>query len=76
MSIAFNNYFTSIAKKTNPTIKFSPKHYTDYLSYTNANAFFLTPTIFFSMVDSDNAISREATMNETTVLQLSAVVGN
>ena len=39
----FNNYFTSIAEKTN-SIKFSPKHYTDYVSYTNTNTFFLTPT--------------------------------
>ena len=29
MSNAFNNYFTSTAKKTNSNIKFSPKHYTD-----------------------------------------------
>ena len=33
-------------------------------------------SIFFSTFGSDNAISREATMNETTALQLSAVVGN
>ena len=44
MSNVFNNYFTSIAKKTNSNIKFSPKHCTDYLSYTNTNTFFLTPT--------------------------------
>ena len=44
MSNVFNNYFTSIAKKTNFNIKFSPKHYTDYLSYPNTNTFFLTPT--------------------------------
>ena len=44
MSNDFNNYFTSIAKKTNSNIKFSPKDYTDYLSYTNTNTFFLTPT--------------------------------
>ena len=44
MSNVFNNYFTSIAKKTNSNIKFSPKHYTDYLSYSNTNTFFLTPT--------------------------------
>ena len=44
MSNVFNNYFTSTAKKTNSNIKFSPKHYTDYLSYTNTNTFFLTPT--------------------------------
>ena len=37
-------YSTSIAKKTNSNIKFSPKHYTDYLYYTNTNTFFLTPT--------------------------------
>ena len=44
MSNAFNNYFTSIAEKTKSNIKFSPKHYTDYLSSTNTNTFFLTPT--------------------------------
>ena len=44
MSNVFNNYFTSVAKKTNSNIKFSPKHYTDYLSYTNINNFFSTPT--------------------------------
>ena len=44
MSNVFNNYFTSIAKKTNSNTKFSPKHYTDYLSYTNTNTFILTPT--------------------------------
>ena len=44
MSNVFNNYFTSIAKKTNSNIKFSPKHYTDCLSHPNTNTFFLTPT--------------------------------
>ena len=33
MSNVLNNYFTFIAKKTNSNIKFSPKHYKDYLSY-------------------------------------------
>ena len=36
--------FTSVAKKTNSNIKFSPKHYTNYLSYSNTDTFFLTPT--------------------------------
>ena len=44
MSNVFNNYFTSIAVETKSNIKFSPKHYTDYLSSTNTNTFFLTPT--------------------------------
>ena len=44
MSNIFNDYFTSIAKKTNSNIKFSPRHYSDYLSHTNTNTFFLTPT--------------------------------
>ena len=44
MSNILNNYFASIAKKTNSNIKFSLKHYTDYLSYTSTNTFFLTPT--------------------------------
>ena len=43
MSNVFNNYFSSIAEKTKSNIKFSPKHYTDYLSSTNTNTFFLTP---------------------------------
>ena len=41
MSNVFNNYFTSVAKKTNSNIKFS---HTEYLSYSNTNTFFLTPT--------------------------------
>ena len=44
MSNVLNNYFTFIAKKTNSNIKFSPKHYKDYLSYWKTNTFFLTPT--------------------------------
>ena len=44
MSNVFNNYFTSVAKKTNSNTKLSLKHYTDYLSYRNTNTFFLTPT--------------------------------
>ena len=44
MSNVLNNYFFSIAEKTKSNIKFSPKHYTDYLSSTNTNTFFLTPT--------------------------------
>ena len=44
MSNVFNNSFTSIAKKINSNTKFSPKHYTGYLSYWNTNTFFLTPT--------------------------------
>ena len=44
MSNFFNNYFTSIAEKTKSNIRFSPKHYADYLSSTYTNTFFLTPT--------------------------------
>ena len=44
MSNVFNNYFTSIAEKTKSNIKFSSKHYKDYLSNTNTDMFFLTPT--------------------------------
>ena len=44
MSNIFNSYFSSIAKKTSSSIKFSPKHYTDYLSHANTKTFFLTAT--------------------------------
>ena len=44
MSNVINNCFTSIAEKTKSNIKFSPKHYTDYLFSTNTNTFFVTPT--------------------------------
>ena len=43
-SNVFNNYFTSIAEKTKSNIKFLSIHYADYLSNTNTNTFFLTPT--------------------------------
>ena len=46
MSNVFDNYFTSIAKKKNSTINFLPKHYTDYVSYTNTNTFFLMPEMY------------------------------
>ena len=50
MSNFFNNYLTSIAKKTNSNIKFSSKHYTD--------TSFLTPTdnneIFFIISSLDS----------------------
>ena len=44
MSNVFHNYFTSIAEKAKSNIKFSSKHYTYYLSNTNTNTLFLTPT--------------------------------
>ena len=44
MSNVFNNCFTSVAEKTKSNIKFLTELYTDYLSNTNANTFFLTPT--------------------------------
>ena len=40
----FNSNLTSIPENTKSNIKFSPKHYTEYLANTNANAFFLTPS--------------------------------
>ena len=56
MRIVFNNQFTFIAKKTNSNIKFS-LNYTNYLSYSNTNTFFLTTTdkaeiSFISSLDS------------------------
>ena len=43
MNNVFSNCLTSIAEKTKSNIKFSPKHYIDYISNTNTNLFFLTP---------------------------------
>ena len=40
----FNNYFSTIGKKTQTKIKYSYKNYTDYLTKENPNSFFLTPT--------------------------------
>ena len=58
MSNVFNSYFSSIATKTRYSIKFSPKHYTDYLSYTNTKTFFLTATekneIYFIISSQDS----------------------
>ena len=44
MSNVFKNYFTSLAEKIKSNIKFSPKHYTDYLFSPTTKTFFLTPT--------------------------------
>ena len=40
----FNNYFASIAETTEKTIKYSHKHFLDYLSNENNNTIFLEPT--------------------------------
>ena len=67
ISNVFNNYFISKAKKTNSNIKFSPKYYTDCLSYSNTNTFFLTPTdrneisLIISSLDSHKLSGRNRT---------------
>ena len=40
----FNNYFSTIGKKSQAKIKYSHKNYTDYLTNENSNSFFLSPT--------------------------------
>ena len=40
----FNNYFASIAETTKKTIKYSHKHFSDYLSNENSSTIFLQPT--------------------------------
>ena len=40
----FNNYFASIAETTKKSIKYSHKHFTDYLSNQNDSTIFLQPT--------------------------------
>ena len=40
----FNNYFSSIGEKTQAKIRFSKKHFSDYLQQNNKNSFFITPT--------------------------------
>ena len=40
----FNNYFASIAETTKKNIKYSHKHFSDYLANENSNSIFLQPT--------------------------------
>ena len=40
----FNNYFASIAETTKKNIKYSHKHFSDYLSNENSSTIFLQPT--------------------------------
>ena len=40
----FNNYFTSIAETTKESIKYSHKHFSDYLSNESSTTIFLQPT--------------------------------
>ena len=44
ISNIFNNYFASIAEKTNVSINYSHKHFSDFLKHKNQNSFFLSPT--------------------------------
>ena len=41
---AFNNYFASIAETTKKSIKYSHKHFSDYLSNETSSTIFLQPT--------------------------------
>ena len=40
----FNNYFASIAETTKKSIKYSHKHFSDYLSNESISTLFLQPT--------------------------------
>ena len=40
----FNNYFASIAETTKKSVKYSHKHFSDYLANKNGNTIFLQPT--------------------------------
>ena len=40
----FNNYFASIAETTKKSIKYSHKHFSDYLSNESSSSLFLQPT--------------------------------
>ena len=40
----FNNYFASIAETTKKNVKYSHKHFLDYLSNENSSTIFLQPT--------------------------------
>ena len=40
----FNNYFVSIAETTKKIVKFSQKHFSDYLSNESSSTIFLQPT--------------------------------
>ena len=60
---AFNNYFASIAETTKRSIKYSHKHFSDYLSNESSSTTFLQPTDkeevanIISSLNSNNAIS-------------------
>ena len=59
----FNNYFASIAETTKRSIKYSHKHFSDYLSNESSSTTFLQPTDkeevanIISSLNSNNAIS-------------------
>ena len=40
----FNNYFASVAETTKRSIKYSHKHFSDYLSNESSSTIFLQPT--------------------------------
>ena len=51
----FNNYFASIAETTKKNIKYSHKHFSDYLANENGNSIFLQPTDKEEITNSNKA---------------------
>ena len=67
----FNNYFASIAETTKKSIKYSHKHFSDYLSNESISTLFLQPTIqeeivnIISSLNSNNYFSKNCSIRCT-----------
>ena len=47
----FNNFFTSVAAKTKESIKYSHKHFSNFLKNRSDDSFFLSPTDKYELIN-------------------------
>ena len=66
----FNNYFSSIAKKTKDNIHYSHKHYSDYLSDKCKNSFFIHPTNKDEIADIISYLDKNKSVGPYIILYL------
>ena len=63
----FNNYFSSISKKTKDNINYSYKHYSDYLIDKCKNSFFIHPTNKDEIADIISSLDKNKSVGPSSI---------
>ena len=64
----FNNYFASIAETTKRSIKYSHKHFSDYLSNESSSTIFLQPTDKEEIANITSSVNSNKTSGPNSIL--------